>query len=183
MTSKAEPEHAQDRCLALLVAADAAAVKARTAGIDTDEFRGAYADLLDCWRSLDADAREQIAELCEGQGRRGLLWFADAAANRARQSGDPIWIERAVQAIVLEGGRFDPRESLLKLGLIDHAAGRVGLPLADVVASLRHDANGTITRAGLAIVDEYLRSPLTLEQLGVAEVDTPDGVRYRSVDG
>jgi hypothetical protein len=171
-----------ERCLGLLAAADAAAAAAWTSGVDTDEFVGSYSDLVDCWRSLDAPTREQIADLSEGQGRRGLLWFASQAANRAHNSGERIWIERAVLAIMLEGGRHEPRESLLALGLIDHAAGRIGLVLAEVVDSLRHYATGGITRAGLHVVDGYLRSPMTLEQLGVVEADTPQGVRYRSVD-
>jgi hypothetical protein len=85
---------------------------------------------------------------------------------------DPDLLFESLVAHAVEDFRWDPRENLMRLALVHHSAGKLGVDSAALFARVADMAS---PRAA-----EYLRGPpLSLESCGYTEVEGPDGFSYQ----
>ncbi len=122
--------------------------------------------------------RERLRQAVDDDTRLLLVGFSDRFATIAARTGDKACLFLALVAHSIEDFRYDARENIFRLVLIEHVANRLGVEMDElmkVVIDLSSDHCANYLR-------EYLARPSemnTLETMGITEIETEVGVGYQ----
>jgi len=133
--------------------------------------------LVDSFIAAAKEERERMASQITDEHSFTLLVFGERMASLAVRQRSPASLKRALAALALEEGRWDPREDMLVLSLIYNAAVKLGLDAASLfeeAAGLALPRMATYFRAFPARSDEEK----SIEAMGYRESSTPDGFVY-----
>ncbi len=120
-----------------------------------------------------ANARDRAAIRSTGTAEqyRIMLVYCERMVILCVRRNDPDLLFESLAAHAVEDFRWDPRENLLRLALVHHSAGKLGVDSSALFARAADMASPSAAK--------YLRrAPLSLESCGYTEVDGPDGFSY-----
>ena len=136
-----------------------------------DDFEETCRRLVDVYQSSDDRDREAMRALATLDQLRPLFAFASQMSEVALRSGDLRDARAGLVALAIEGGRADPRDTIVVLTLLNRTAERLGIEGRAFLA----EARGLSSDEWRAIVDDFLQFPRTVAQMGFEE--QPAGYR------
>lgn len=112
----------------------------------TEETLKAFNLLGKMYVSLNPDERSEVQKnLNDSQGKK-IIGFSVIAAEKAINEKNSDWIKSAITLHIIENFRFDYRENIRLITLLNHAAARIGISIENIFDGL-----------------SYLASPLALD--------------------
>jgi hypothetical protein len=135
-------------------------------------------DLLDDFAAAPSEDREKIIDALALKQSAGLLTFAERMAILAVREGSVDRLKKAVLALVVEGFRWDERETILVLSLIAHSASKLGIEIGVLLDATKRVAPEPVARH---IAQFLARTPedRSISAMGYSEVMTAEGFGYR----
>jgi hypothetical protein len=137
-----------------------------------------FSALVRSYRDSGESTREEIrASIYDKSVSLLVLGFSDRFATIAARYNDITTLRDALMAHVLEDFRYDPRENVLRLAIIDHVAERY----FDDETGLLSSALPYCSDRAREQMTEFFSRPKQLRSLRcmhVLEAQTPDGVAF-----
>lgn len=110
-----------------------------------------------------------------------ILGFSDRFSVLAARLKRKELLLIAISAHVLEGFTFDDRENIIRIGLINHVAKKIGIPLSELILQVSDSASGRVKEG----FDNFLKRSEEMNHLnsfGIKEIETEEGVDYVPID-
>jgi hypothetical protein len=107
-----------------------------------------------------------------------IIGFSDRMATLADRNKDEKYLLFALAAHSIEDFRFDYRENIIRLSLVNHITEKLGV---DAVHLFKNISNISSKRTAEYLTD-FLNRPPELKQIGtmnIVEIETPEGVDYK----
>lgn len=137
-----------------------------------------FLKLADCYSQTSAEKRYAVREAVPDDLRLLLIGFSDRFSILAERGRQKQYLRTALLAHSIEDFRWDERENIFRLALVDHVAKKLG----EDVETLFQDISSLSSPRSAARFRRYRsRKPelRTLKAMGIVEVNTEEGVDYR----
>lgn len=142
------------------------------------EFDAKFIDLAEIYAAADANEREAIRASVLDDGRLLLLGFSDRLAIVAERTANPDLLLLALVAHSIEDFRYDERENICHLALVNHVAEKLGAR----PSALFEQAAQLSSAQGAAALKRFNDRPKPLKSLRamrIVESQTDAGIDYR----
>lgn len=136
--------------------------------------------VIDHYVALPPDERNAILTAFGPQHSFTFLIFAMRMAMLAVRERSAYRITRGLLALVIENARFDSREDLIILSLLNRSAEKIGADPAALFEQAAIVAEPQMAQA----LRTFVQRPAGLkriESMGFHEIDGPDGFRYERI--
>jgi hypothetical protein len=140
----------------------------------------AIEQVIDHYVALPPDQRNAILQAFGPHHSFTLLIFAMRMAMLAVRERSAYRVTRGLLALVIENARFDSREDLIMLSLLNHSAEKIEADPAALFEQAALVATPSMARA----LRDFAQRPAGLkriESMGFREVDGSDGFRYERI--
>lgn len=125
------------------------------------------------------DAERRVVREAVGEGSlRLMLGFSSRMAILAERGQDPELLMLAAVVHSIEDFRWDSRESIIHLALIEHVAKRLEVDSRQLFAEVASLSSAEAARQLIAFSERDPRTK-TIEKMGWLEARTEEGVLYR----
>jgi hypothetical protein len=137
-----------------------------------------FIDLANYYRSSESNIRNQVRELFAGAYGSILLGFGSRLAIVADRSNNSDTLTCALIAHSIEDFRDDERDSIIRLSVINHVAGKLKMDAGNL---FKYVADLSSDNARDSLLAFYRRSPAmkSISTMKIIEIQTPEGVSYR----
>jgi hypothetical protein len=141
------------------------------------ELDDRVAAMLDAYVKGATSAKSEITKIIGTDQTWGLLAYAERMAilSVRRMSREPL--EKALLALVVEGFRWDAREDMLILSLINHSAVKVGADPRQLFEDAARHASSEVAQYFREFVGRRPEDK-SIQAMGYSEETTPEGFSY-----
>jgi hypothetical protein len=142
-----------------------------------NELDDRVAAMLDAYVKASTSAKSEITTTIGPEQTWGLLAYAERMAILSVRQQSRDLLEKALLALVVEGFRWDAREDMLILSLINHSAVKVGADPRQLFEGAARHASPQVAQH----LREFIgRRPEdnSIQAMGYSEETTPEGFSY-----
>ena len=137
-----------------------------------------FIDLATHYGESDSDTRAQVRMSVKGDNSMLILGFGDRLALLSDRGNNPEYLRLALIAHSIEDFRYDERENIIRLSVINHVSAKLKIDTDKLFTGVAELSSENGRRA---LLEFNGRSPKmkSISVMKIVETQTPEGVSYR----
>jgi hypothetical protein len=133
--------------------------------------------IIDSFVESSGVARKKLSSAFGMEQSFGLMAYAERMAIMAVRNHSEEPLRKGLLALVLEEFKYDGRESIMRLALLNHSAFKVGINPDRIFEEIASIATGGAAQAIREFAARAIKDK-SIESMGYSEDTTPDGFSY-----